>query len=258
MIHIYALICPQEGTVKYVGKSNNVRERFLHHHIFSRKSDCSYAKKNWINKLRKNNMFPVLSILEKCTEDNWAEREIYWIKKLKDDGYPLLNISKGGESVSYWEGKTRSEETKRKISETKMGTESWNKGLKMPEEFCEKLRQANLGKIHTEETRKKISDKLKGQNTWIKGHKLTDEHKRAISKANSHPKGPFSEEHKRKLSEAHKGKVGYNKGFSKHGLTNEKIKELLSRKLSIKEISKEVGCAYSTACEKVRNYGVYR
>tara|TARA_B100001971_G_C18205936_1_gene547616 strand:+ start:433 stop:1371 length:939 start_codon:yes stop_codon:yes gene_type:complete len=91
-------------------------------------------------------------------------------------------------------GKTRSEETKRKISEA-------NTGKTLSEEHKRKLYEANIGRTHSEEARRKMSEALKGK---YAGKTLSEEHKRKISEANTGK--TFSKEHKRKMSEARKGK----------------------------------------------------
>jgi group I intron endonuclease len=87
-------------------------------------------------------------------------------------------------------GKKRSEETKRKISET-LKKNSYRKGKHL-----------------TEETKKKISEARKG-----KGHSLTNETKEKISKAmKGRIRAPHTEEAKRKISKAMKGNTnGKNK-----------------------------------------------
>jgi hypothetical protein len=91
--------------------------------------------------------------------------------------------------VSFNKGKPRSEETKRKISESHkgirpsdetrrklskahMGIVTWNKGLHP--DYMQKENHPMFGKHHTEETRRKIS-------LATKGKKMSEEFKRKIS-----------------------------------------------------------------------------
>ena len=69
-----------------------------------------------------------------------------------------------------------SDETRRMMGESKKGEKNpnygkpaWNKGKKMSEEFCRKLREARKGKHHTEETRRKMGEAHKGKNIWTRG-----------------------------------------------------------------------------------------
>ena len=98
------------------------------------------------------------------------------------------------------EGRLFSEEWKRKISESKIGKPSWNKG-----------------KYFSEETRKKMSEARKGYIPWNKGNKgipMSEETKRKISKAlkgNTNMLGKYlSEKTKLKMSEIKKGENNSN------------------------------------------------
>ena len=121
-------------------------------------------------------------------------------------------------------GKRRSEETRRRMSESRTGKP-------MPEEVKEKLRQANTGKSLSAEARRKISEANKGREVSgeerqrigerYRGKHLSEEHRHKLSEAHKgrtpSPEAllrmsearrgvPKSEEHRRKLSEAQKGR----------------------------------------------------
>ena len=113
-------------------------------------------------------------------------------------------------------GRIASEETKRKISASRVGVKhsekakrrmsEAKKGKKLSQETKSKMSKAK--KNMSEETKRKIGEASKGRNTGPK----SEEHKRKISEAlknrPSHLKGKtLSEEHKRKISEANKGKA---------------------------------------------------
>ena len=87
---------------------------------------------------------------------------------------------------------SRSEKTRKKISESLKGNIPWNKGKKMSKEYCEK-----------------ISFSQKKRIPWNKGKKMSEEYCENISKAKkgkpSPKKGkPLSREHRLKISEAQK------------------------------------------------------
>lgn len=84
-------------------------------------------------------------------------------------------------------GKILSEETKRKLSESRKGKQS---GM--------------LGRRHSEETRRKLSESHRGKSSGHKGKHHSEETRRRMSEA--HKGKTLSEETKRKLSEAKKGK----------------------------------------------------
>jgi DNA-binding XRE family transcriptional regulator len=47
----------------------------------------------WVSQLKKLGYKPIIKILEVCTENNLDEKEIAWIKKSKEDGCYLLNLT---------------------------------------------------------------------------------------------------------------------------------------------------------------------
>lgn len=119
------------------------------------------------------------SVVPILTGENWPH-------VAESDGDNILNAYGSDEWKQNiggaQKGKTFSEETRRKMSEAKMGKEPWNKGVPM-----------------MEETRKKVSEAKKG-----KPNPFSDSHRENISKAR---KGmTFSDEHRANLSKAHKGK----------------------------------------------------
>ena len=112
-----------------------------------------------------------------------TENEMYYLEKYlisyyqsnkKDTGY---NKSLGGEIAPI--GCIRTEETKKKISESKKGQKAWNKGMK----------GVYKTKPCSEETKKRISESHKG----VK-------------------RKAFSDEARLHMSEAHRGKVSGAKG----------------------------------------------
>lgn len=121
--YIYTLSHPITNEVRYVGKTINIKRRYKQH-LYDKRG--SY-KSNWIQSLRTQNLKPILIILEEC-DDNWQDREIYWISQFNN----LTNFLSGGQN-SY--RPPTSEETK------------------------EKIRQANKGKVLSEKHKQKIKNK---------------------------------------------------------------------------------------------------
>ena len=107
--------------------------------------------------------------------DTLEKEVIAKFNTLAPHGY---NLTEGGG------GGSRSEETRRKMSEARKGKPSPNKGKPFSEEHCRKISEAMKGKTLSEETRRKISE-------------------------NNSTKRP---EVRRKISEAHKGQTPWNKG----------------------------------------------
>lgn len=111
---IYSLEYPL-GNIRYIGKSDTPEAR-LDKHISEAKNRNKNYKDHWINSI---NDKPILNILEQVTYSNWQEREIYWIKLHTDNGFKLVNGTKGGEGSNGFEGRHHTEEAKEKIKENR-------------------------------------------------------------------------------------------------------------------------------------------
>jgi group I intron endonuclease len=93
---------------------------------------------------------------------------------------------------NHFYGKTHSDETKKKISESNKGRKVWNTGCQL-----------------SEETKKKISESNKGKQTWL-GRTHSEETKNKLKQYNTGRQ--LSEETKKKISESNKGRISYWKG----------------------------------------------
>lgn len=152
---IYALICPLEGEIKYIGKTSSLDpQRRLRQHVttaFSKKH--LNGKHKWIRDLSALGYIPILKILEECEGSSWIERERYWISKFSE-AMLLFNQTTGGEDFVF-----------------KSGNNPWNKGGgKLSLESRQKISDSQKGKTLSEEHRKKTSDTMKS-----KGIRPTDE-----------------------------------------------------------------------------------
>lgn len=114
----------------------------------------------------------------------------------------------------YMYGKHRSEESKKKQSESlkgkyvgeknpMYGKTPWNKGIHCTDEQKKNISEKNKGRHPTEEQRKKQSEAQKGR-------KFTEDHKRKISESRKGEKNPYygkhlSEEHRMNISKSHMG-----------------------------------------------------
>ncbi len=100
---IYILICPLDGLVKYVGKSNNPEKRLKDHCLDFRCMDLNKAM--WIRELRAQNMKPFLRVIDEVDYDHWKEREEYWCNYFKSYGYVLFN-TRSRNGLTYANSKT--------------------------------------------------------------------------------------------------------------------------------------------------------
>jgi hypothetical protein len=110
------------------------------------------------------------------------------------------------EIAAVGSGKHRSEETRRKISESLKGEKNPFFGRHHSEEIRRKISEAGKGRHPSEESRRKMSESQKGENNHNFGKPPSKETRRKLSDA---LKGrSFTEETLRKMSEANKGEKG--------------------------------------------------
>ena len=113
---IYALICPVDGSMKYVGKSNNPEKRLKDHLFDFRCMDLRKAQ--WIRMLKSVKKKPILIILDEVDIFDWQFWEDFWSQYFKSHGIVLFNTrTKNG--LTYANSKT-----------FKKGNIPWNKKSK--------------------------------------------------------------------------------------------------------------------------------
>ena len=125
--NIYILIDPRTNMVRYVGKANDVSQRYRAHLNRARKHQVH--KTNWINQLKKEGLKPILEVVDEVPIDKWQFWETYWISQFRTWGFDLINYTSGGDGCTFanqtsfkkghssWLGKSHSEETKKLIGE---------------------------------------------------------------------------------------------------------------------------------------------
>lgn len=170
--YVYQYRDPITKSIRYIGKGKG--NRYLpnsHNHGY-----CG----NWINSLKKQGMKPIIEFPEKdLTEKEAFALERKLIKRAKEEGHPLTNLTDGGEGLS---GFKHSEESKKKMSELA------------------------IGKTHTDETKKKLSISGKGRPGFWTGKSLSEDHKNRLSE--SHKGYTMPESQKEKIAIANMGKKG--------------------------------------------------
>lgn len=134
--YIYTLSDPITNEIRYVGKTDYPGRRYKHH-LNSRLNNT--YKEQWIFGLKKKGLIPKFEILDIVEKSEWVYWEQYWICQIKQWGFRLTNIGIGGE------GGNCTPETRKKISDSKKGS------------------QSRLGSKWTEEQRITIIGKLKGR-----------------------------------------------------------------------------------------------
>lgn len=95
---IYILKDPRTLEIRYVGVTcKPLNTRLSNHIYYAKKRNCTHVH-NWILSLLSIDLKPLIEILEVVTEDNWEEREKYWILKYKKN-FNLTNIALGGRGL---------------------------------------------------------------------------------------------------------------------------------------------------------------
>lgn len=167
---------------KYIGKhkSNKINKTYLGSGVALKKAIKKYKKENF-----------KVKIIEKINtnQKDLDLREMYWIRffdAVANKKY--YNRSYGGENEGWFgvnqaikEKGGLSEETKRKMSKSRMGEKHPMYGKHHSEKSKEKMRKIKKGKKTSKETRKKQSDALKGEKAYWFGKHLTEETKRKLS-----------------------------------------------------------------------------
>ena len=93
---IYALIDPRDNRVRYVGKANDPKKRFIQHCQPSRQSRGNYPVNRWAAKLKSLDLKPRLEILECVEFKDWEQSESKWILYYREKNSDMLNIADGG------------------------------------------------------------------------------------------------------------------------------------------------------------------
>ena len=147
------------------------------------------------------------------------EREKYWIAYYDtfNNGY---NQTIGGTKTTP-SLKGRKMTWSKKIWETRRKngtwhTKSWNKGMKMSEDFCKKISESHKGlkmPPRSLEYRKMLSETRKGNKNRL-GQHWSDEDKKRLSEARKGMK--FSEEHKKNIGKSSAGRVWVTNGIENH------------------------------------------
>lgn len=159
-VKIYVLIDPETNEIRYVGKTIQSLKVRLTNHLYSVSKHNPY-KFNWIQQLKSKKLIPIIMEIEICDENNWAEREKFWINYYKKIS-KLTNLTIGGENGLFF-----SDEILNKISDGVK--KKWKE-----KEFRDNLIEKTKFYWQNDENRKNRGE-------CNKGKKRTLEHKSIIS-----------------------------------------------------------------------------
>jgi len=189
---IYGLIDPRDGAVHYIGKSSSGKKRPREHGI-ARKLDLDFTPKaRWIRALQQEGLEFGVVVLEQIERrEDLAAAEIRWIAFGRSEGWPLKNITEGGDG--------RQPGYRVPAEEVERARREWALGIrKHKPETIEKLRALKLGVPRSEETKAKIREARLRQ-------------------------APFSVEVRQRMSEIKLGKPPNNKGMKMSTETRAKM-----------------------------------
>jgi hypothetical protein len=137
--YIYTLYCPITNQPRYIYKALPfLRDKIKNIGIVSTADD----KQNWIKLLLRQNLKPIIEVLDKVNKNEWQFWEQYYIELYKSWNFNLTNTTIGGMGGSI-KGIKRTEQTKKLLSEKLKGNKNdkyskgikrntcWNKGLKL-------------------------------------------------------------------------------------------------------------------------------
>lgn len=98
-VYIYGLKDPRSNVVRYIGKTKSLRQRLEAH---AKDATSNKGKAGWIAELAASGLTPEMVTLQVCDSDTWRDAEIAWIAKGRAEGWPLFNITDGGEEGGKW------------------------------------------------------------------------------------------------------------------------------------------------------------
>lgn len=154
-VHIYALLDPRTGKLRYIGKTINPRARLNQHcspvHCRNHKAHSTH----WCLGLLQQGLRPVYRTLEICPAGTpWWLREQWWIATCKRLGCPLLNRSVGGEAGGL--GVHRSDEFRQRVSRALKGRPKTAATRRL-------MAIAATGRVLDAPARAKIADQARGR-----------------------------------------------------------------------------------------------
>ncbi len=146
--YVYGLFDPYTDELRYVGKTNNIENRYKQH----LRENATTHKANWIKTLVSARTKPQIIVFEQFTTEKEAiAAEIDLIAYYKFVGCRLTNLLSGGSGSS---GRILSEHSRKKIG---IASKARNKGRRFSDQHKRRIARALRGRIVRLETRRKLS-----------------------------------------------------------------------------------------------------
>ena len=123
---IYTLEHPITNEIRYVGKTlkRRFKKRYKAHCNPHKKADGNTHKVHWVNKLKKDNLKPLMKVIDSTNDKDWGWLEEYWIAQFKSWGCRLINMTNGGEDPPKCTG--NSMDTRKKMRESRTDIKTIN------------------------------------------------------------------------------------------------------------------------------------
>lgn len=167
--------------IRYIGYTSKTLKHRLWHHLNTSKRLITHRDK-WVNKsINDGHTILIIPIETNLSAEEAIKKEVYYIKKYRNEGYNLTNATDGGEGVV-----NPSLESRQKISEKNKGRQT-RLGAVLSEETKEKIRQKRLGSKSSPETKKKISEAGKNRKHSEKTLNKMSEIQKTIQKGKKFP-----------------------------------------------------------------------
>lgn len=172
-LHYIYVLKDENDNIFYVGKTCRPTHRFSRH-LRNIRDGSTYPVHNKLRKVirLKGNSKNIYEVIESDIPESKIDiREMFYIKKFRQQGLKLKNLTDGGEGgkgitaeivakiVAKNKGKKRTPEQKKRISDAKLGipfTDQHKKSLKkawktrvLPTDWGEMMSRLNRGKINT-------------------------------------------------------------------------------------------------------------
>lgn len=149
---VYCLFDPNNGELRYIGKTISELSVRLQHHIYRATKAPTNYNYNWIRSLLEKDLKPEIKTLQEFdSEVDALAAEIYWINYFKQQGCRLTNTHSGGNGC-----RSRTSETKAKIATFMIGN-TLRQGKHHSVETKAKIGASGKGRRHSKETRVKMS-----------------------------------------------------------------------------------------------------
>lgn len=241
-VYIYSLNCPITGLVKYIGKTNNLKQRYWDH-LKEKKNNLKCA---WIKSLKNKGLKPTIEEIDYIPESEWQFWEQYYVSLFKSWGFELKNGNDGGLGSGKMPQDVKDKISKAHIERLKDRTKSSMYGKKHTPETLEKMRNNSYWKGK--------GDLLKGDKNHNFNKKMTEEQKNKFRGKNNPMYGKgylLSGEKNGMYGKKHKPELVEKMKIAMKGMGNNNYRQISAEVLSKMIELYELGYSYVYIAKEV-------